>query len=206
MKTNSSPTIHVEGLDLAGKSTVCRLLAARLGAEHRRNSILADNPVHAQADALRFRAILEDGPLGWLFYGALLYDLDNYAPPEGPVIQDSTIILRSIVFHECFGDKALAAKFRTLLPRHPRFTKSFVLTASDEVRLKRLEGRCSRHNESPEDFLIRKDPDGFHRMESLLVETAAAYFGAEVIDSSNLEREGGKDEVVNLILEKSNVG
>ena len=73
------------------------------------------------------------------------------------------------------------------------------------MRLKRLEGRCSRHNDSPEDYLIRRDPDGFHHMERLLIETAALYFGAEVIDSSNLEREGGKDEVINLILEKANV-
>lgn len=202
---NPNPTIHVEGLDLAGKSTVCRLLAARLGAEHRRNSILANNPIHAQADALRVKNLLPPGPLGGLFYGALLYDLENYSSPDGPVIQDSTVILRSIAFHECFGDKTLAARFRELLPRHPRFTKSFVLTASDEVRLKRLEGRCSRHNDSPEDYLIRSDPDGFHRMEALLIETATLFFGAEVIDSSHLEREGGKDEVVNLILEKADV-
>ena len=205
MKTNPSPTIHVEGLDLAGKSTVCRLLAARLGAEHRHNSILAENPVHAAADSLRTRDLLETGPLGWVFYGALLYDLAYYAPPDGPVVQDSTVLLRSIAFHEVFGDKAVAEKFRTLLPRHPRFTRSFVLTASDAVRLKRLEGRCSRHNDSPEDYLIRRDPDGFHRMERLLMDLAAEHFGAEVIDSSNLEREGGKEEVVGLILEKSHV-
>ena len=206
MKTTENPTIHVEGLDLAGKSTVCRLLSARLGAEHRHNSILRENPVHAQADALRLGKQLEAGPLGWLFYGALLYDLEYYAPPEGPVVQDSTIILRSIAFHETFGDKALAAKFRTLLPRHPRFTRSFVLTASDEVRLKRLEGRRSRHNDGPEDYLICTDPDGFHRMERLLVEMAAEHFGAEVVDSSNLEREGGKDEVVDLIVGKALAG
>ena len=202
---NTNPTIHIEGLDLAGKSTVCRLLSARLGAEHRHNTSLSENPVHAAADDLRVHDRLEAGPLGWVFYGALLYDLAYYAPPSGPVVQDSTVILRSIAYHEVFGDKALAAKFRTLLPRHPQFTKSFVLSATDEVRLKRLEGRCSRHNDSPEDYLIRRDPDGFHRMERLLIETAALYFGAEVIDSSNLEREGGKDEVINLILEKANV-
>ena len=205
MNMKPNPTIHVEGLDLAGKSTVCRYLVAKSGAQHRNNTLLSSSPIHVQAELLRKRDLLDPAGLGWIYYGCMLFDLENYVVPDAPVVQDSTILLRSIAYHEVFGDRALAAKFRMLLPRHPRFAYSCVLVASDEVRLSRLEGRCSRHNDNPEDFLIRRDPAGFHEMERILVETAREHFGAETIDTSFLEQEGEKDRVADLILEKAHV-
>lgn len=197
-------TLHIEGLDLAGKSTVCRLLRDRWNAEMRVNSILppGENTIHVEAERLRKADAIPVEPLGGLYYGALLRDLELYKPPEGRIVQDSSLILRSIAFHEVFGSRALAAAFRALLPRHPRFGATVVIKASDEVRRMRLEGRCSRHNDNPEDFLIVRDPEGFHRMENILVETAVAEFGAILVDTSNLEQEGEKDRVVSLLLSK----
>ncbi len=196
-------TLHIEGLDLAGKSTVCRKIVEKTGMEHRHNSILASNPVHDQAEILRKKDLLSPAGLGWIFLGTLLYDLEHYEAPAAPVVQDSTILLRSIAYHSVFGDPGLADRFRDLLPRHPRFTATCILQASDEVRLRRLEGRCSRHNDNPEDFLICRDPKGFHRMEDILIETAAEHFHAVVVDTSNLEQDGEKDRVADLILQKA---
>ena len=200
----SASTLHIEGLDLAGKSTVCRLLRDRWGAELRTNSILAPgaNSIHVEAERLRKVDALPIEPLGGLYYAALLRDLELYEPPKGRIVQDSSLILRSIAFHEVFGSRALAAAFRALLPRHPRFGATVVIHASDEVRRKRLEGRCSRHNDNPEDFLIVRNPDGFHRMEDVLVETAVSEFGATLVDTSSLEQEGEKERIVSLLLSK----
>ena len=45
-------TLHIEGLDLAGKSTVCRILRDRWHAEMRNNSLLPPgaNSIHAEAE------------------------------------------------------------------------------------------------------------------------------------------------------------
>lgn len=195
-------TLHVEGLDLSGKSTVCRLLRDRWGAEMRVNSLLPPgvNTIHVEAERLRKADAIPAAPLGGLYYGALLRDLELYDSPSGPVVQDSSLILRSIAFHTVFGDPALAEAFRALLPRHPRFGATVVLWASDEVRRMRLEGRCSRHNDNPEDFLVIRDPKGFHRMQDVLFETAERAFGATLFDTSFLERDGEKDRVVSLLL------
>lgn len=197
-------TLHIEGLDLAGKSTVCRVIRERCGAEYRANSLLSQgiNTIHAEADRLRKADALPAATLGGVFYAALLRDLELYEVPAGPVIQDSSLILRSIAFHSVFGDPALADAFRALLPRHPRFGATVMLWASDDVRRKRLEGRCSRHNDNPEDFLVAKDPDGFHRMEHVLFETAERYFGAAIVDTSSLERDGEKERVADLLLSR----
>ena len=214
MKTNPSTdmneplralrTLHIEGLDLAGKSTVCRVLRDRWGAEMRSNSIVPPgaNTIHVEAERLRKADAMPAAPLGGLYYAALLRDLELYEPPAGPVVQDSSLILRSIAFHTVFGDPALADAFRALLPRHPRFGATVVIWASDEVRRMRLEGRCSRHNDNPEDFLIVRDPDGFHRMQDVLFETAEREFGATLVDTSFLERDGEKQRIADLLLSK----
>lgn len=197
-------TLHIEGLDLAGKSTVCRVLRDRWGAEMRVNSILPPgaNAIHAEAERLRKADALPAAPLGGLYYAAMMRDIELYKPPSGPVVQDSSLILRSIAFHSVFGDPALADAFRAWLPRHPRFGATVVIRASDEVRRKRLEGRCSRHNDNPEDFLIVRDPAGFHCMEDILMETAEREFGATVVDTSFLERDGEKARIADLLLSK----
>ena len=200
-----SRTIHIEGLDLAGKSTICRYIQQSRNFQKRNNTLLADNPLQEKADILRKAGQTDDGVLGRLYYESLLYDLEQYVPSDELIIQDSTIILRSIAFHSVFGDKELAKDFKRLLPRHPRFALSIVLTASDEVRKKRLVGRMSRHKDSPEDHLINANPQGFHEMEGILFGLVQNEFGGIIVDASNLEQEGEKERIAQLILETANV-
>lgn len=201
-------SVHIEGLDLAGKSTMCRYIE-KLGNFSKRNNTLLPpdcNPLHKTADKLRKQDALAIPELGWMYYGALLLDLKEYDKYASDLIlQDSTIIARSIAYHTVFGDKELAQKFRELLPEHPLFSFSCLLTASAEVRLERLKGRISRNNDNPEDYLIRSDPAGFYRMEDILADIVVNHFKGIIIDSSNLEEEGEKDRIAKLILEKANV-
>ena len=197
--------IHIEGLDLAGKSTICRFIRDNYGYQIRNNVITADNPLIKKADYLRKNDLADDASLGRLYLEALQYDLTHYQENHNDLIlQDSTIIVRSIAFHSVVGDRELAKSFRQLLPHHPHFTHSFVLTASDEVRLERLRGRCSRHHDSPEDHLIRSKPEVFHKMEQIIIDLVVNDFGGTVIDSSAMERTGEKERLAASILEKCN--
>ena len=193
-------SIHLEGLDLAGKSTITRVLAQKSGAQIRRNALMEDNPIHKRAEVLRKTNVLEAQLLGWIYLGALSFEMQKYQKPQSMFIQDSTIILRSIAYHKAMGNTELADAFESLIPYYPRFTASFVLTASDQVRLMRLNGRIERHNDNPEDYFIRSNPDLFHRMEQILIQYASTYFNAVVIDASLLEKEGEKDAIANRIL------
>lgn len=203
----NSQTIHIEGLDLAGKSTICRNIVKLGNFEKRNNSILSEglNPIHKVAEVFRKEKTLGNADLGWLFYGALLLDLKDYIPSETPIVQDSTLLLRSIAYHSVFGDKELAKKFRELIPQHPRFAFSCLLTASLDVRLERLRGRISRGNDRPEDYLIRENSKGFKEMEDILIELVKNEFNGIVIDSSNLEAEGEKERIATLIIQNANV-
>ena len=193
-------TIHLEGLDLAGKSTISSLLASRLNAVHRRNSLIEGNHLHQKAEIMRKNKTIDNESLSWVYYACMLIDIEKFKSPEKPCIQDSTIILRSLAYNKAKGKNELAAAFEEKLSVHPRFTLSIILSASDEVRLKRLEGRISRGNDNPEDFIIRDKPELFHAMNDCLCEYAMKYFNAVIIDTSKLEQEGEKEKVVSEIL------
>jgi thymidylate kinase len=194
--------IHIEGLDLAGKSTVCRRLKERLsGATIRHNSLVESNFLYEQADTLRLAAKTDDNLLGMLYYEALRIDLDSYYPQQNDVIQDSTILLRSFVFHTTTGNTELANLYQALLPVCPRFDSSFVLMSSREKRLERLKGRISRGNDAPDDLVVRDDWERFTAMEKLLIESAQQYFNATIIQTDNLESPEGSEAVLNQIIE-----
>jgi guanosine-3',5'-bis(diphosphate) 3'-pyrophosphohydrolase len=196
--------IYIEGLDLAGKSTVSRRLRERCGNfEIRNNSLLRSNPLHQAADRLRKATQTDDLSLGYLYYGAMLYDLEqirNEPTPDANVLQDSTILLRSLAFHTVSGNTALAEQFRSKLAEHPKFDRAFFLTCSPDVRKQRLAGRASRGNTNREDFLISSNPDLFFAMEGELRRLATEYFGAEVVDTGELESPQGSDRVLDSII------
>lgn len=196
--------LHIEGLDLAGKSTLCRHLHTALpDAAYYHNAITDNNRLYETADQLRLQDQMPDAKLGELYYGALLGDLRAYVPRKGNSLQDSTILLRSLVFHRFNGNEDLARRLEDLLPEHPRFDHSIVLTSTRDVRLRRLEGRVAHGNDAPDDFVVRDDPARFEAMEQLLIETASRHFQAEVIDTSNMEAEGEKERLVEFVLKKA---
>ncbi len=176
--------LHFEGLDLAGKSTVCRLLKDALPNSWRirRNTLLESNPVESLADKLRKE---EEDPVcvGWLYHAALRYDLAHFRESGDSIVQDSTILLRSLAYHSAFGNAELVECFLNLLEDHPRFDRSFVLVPDRETRLHRLRIR-RKQNLGPEDFLVVQNPEVFQKMEEILVEYSCEFFRATVVDTS----------------------
>ena len=197
-------TVYIEGLDLAGKSTVCRRLCDRRpDFKIHNNSLLRSNPIQIAADQLRKTNAADESPLGYLYFGALLYDLEQIKmtpQPDYHVLQDSTIILRSLAFHTVSGNYDLAEKFRSKLADHPVFDRAFFLTCTPDVRRQRLDGRTSRGNTNPEDLLISTNPKRFFAIEAELRRLAVEYFNATVVDTSKLEDPQGSEEVLNCIL------
>ncbi|MDW8244803.1 MAG: AAA family ATPase [Thermogemmata sp.] len=176
--------ILLEGLDLAGKSTVCRLLKSHVSGEWhvRRNALVANNPVCELADRLRREGEGEE-MVGWLYYTALLFDLEHFCRPTENTIQDSTILLRSLAFHKVRGTPHLVERFEALVEQHPRFDYAFVLVADHQTRLERLAKR-RRENLSPEDLLVKDNPQRFYAMEQVIIEYATRYLKAIKLDTS----------------------
>jgi thymidylate kinase len=193
--------ILVEGLDLAGKSTLSSRLCERLGPAWsiRHNALLADSPIQALADRLRKEGKLSVRVVGFLYHAALLAELEVFQRPAGNVIQDSTIVLRSLAYHTANGTDGLPGLFEAALTSHPKFDAAFVCVANRESRLARLKKR-RKENLSAEDFLVRDGYGLFQRSEAILIEAARRHFGATVLDTSCLEDPAASDRLVDEVV------
>jgi thymidylate kinase len=197
---------HIEGLDLAGKTTATKAIVRLLGdnVQIRRNSLKQNNRFHEIVDNIRIKNLIEEKDLGWLYLKVLEDDINHFIEPCVNTIQDSTIFLRSLAYHTAKGNNKLVNEMLKLVDRHPQFTKSLVLTASIEVRQQRLKQRQQENPEevAEDDLLVIKKPDLFLRMEQNLVNYTTTFFNSVVIDTTNLSKEEVAQAVVEIITKK----
>lgn len=182
--------IHVDGMDLAGKSSSTQNFIKSTGVEWqvRKNSLSRENAIHMLADSLRMENAYDAEILGNLYVVALMADVRSFQWPEQHTIQDSTIILRSIAYHTVRGTPRIKEVLIDMLPEHPKFDASFVFTASLEERIKRLQKRIGEGEQaiSSEDMMVIEKPDKFMAMEAVLVDVAKQAFHSVIIDTSTL--------------------
>jgi hypothetical protein len=195
--------IHIEGMDLAGKSTASNAVRSKLGinTQIRHNTIQTKSNFHKIVDNLRLSKRANSEELGVLYLQVLKDDISRFQPPEAHTIQDSTIILRSIAWY-CAQGNPLANEFISLLPTHPVFTRSIVLTASIKARQYRLQCRI---NEAPEtvaidDMMVIDNPDLFLKMEESLIEHSTSYFNSVVIDTTDLTKSEVSKKACSILL------
>lgn len=190
-----SKYIHIEGMDLAWKSTLVRnVKLAITNIEIRHNSILAqwDNQIYQLADSLRKNYGNEyDSTTLWnLFVVAMEHDVRNFKQPLFDTLQDSTIFLRSMAYHTVKWNERLTSELLRLFIEfnHPIFDSSIILTASIEERKKRLK---QRYRDNPEeiaddDLMIINKPEKFLQMEQVLISLWKQYFNSQIIDTTSL--------------------
>lgn len=195
--------VLVEGLDLAGKSTLCQGLATRLRKSGlvvtiAKNNLLGQNAVGKLAKEYATTAHAAKLETGALFLASHLYDTTLFRGPiEGQVhIQDSSW-LRTISYHTMQGTPIIPSLAEALFDAHPVFGAVIYLTASMEIRRARILARetaCPGAN-TPGDFMSFTDPDFVARHDCKLMEiTKRFYPWTEVVDTSSATPEDTIEE------------
>lgn len=193
------PYIHLEGLDLSGKTSVSlKILEKKPLYKRRYNSLLPDiqeNPYLIKADVLNN----SDNPnlknLFDLFKDAINYDINNITEQNHPLVQDSTILIRTLANLSTSNliDYSMEKNLINLGERYPKFTKSVVLTCSYKVRKERLTKRkkeLSKAERLVKDyFLIESNPDLFFEKERKLIKYSQDIFNSEILDTTNMSIE-----------------
>lgn len=188
--------ILLEGMDLAGKSTVARLLAERLRArgvkvQLHRNSLCADNPLARVADWLRRDPERDPLEAGALFLASHLWDLRHFHPPDCVHLQDSWW-LRTLAFERLLGRPEVARLMEEALDRRVRFDAMVYLTASLPVRRERLRARPVN---DAGDHQVEDNPDLFLRMDAELRRLCLRR-GAVELDTSELTPVAAADRIL----------
>lgn len=194
---------HIEGMDLAGKSTATKAVFEALEGKAvvRHNTLQQKSKFHKIVDDLRLSQKLDNESLGQLYFQVLKDDLSRFSYPEIDTIQDSTILLRSLSWHMARKNEDLSEQFLGLIPQHPQFTGSVLLTATIEVRQKRLQYRIEEDPLSVaiDDLMVINEPDLFMKMGENLVHYTTKFFGTRVIDTSSLTKQEVAQQVLSIL-------
>ncbi len=195
--------LHIEGMDLAGKSTIADIIANQSGMRWKiYNNCLSQNNVIQQFERrIRKEKIYDDEIYGYLHYVTLLADIKYFELKEN-VIQDSMLLLRSIVYHKEKQNEDLVQLFEKLAPKHPIPNTSVYLTSSINSRKNRILNRikkCSNHL-TKNDMLILNDPEKFIKRDNELMKLSQKYFNAIVLDTSDMD----EAETANYIMKLCN--
>lgn len=186
--------ILIEGLDLAGKSTLVRNVRAELARRNvpvraSRNALCPDNPIALLADQLRRdprAGLLETGAL---FLAAHLWDARHFTRlPTGMMHLQDSCWLRTLAYHTWKNTPAIPDQLARAARSFPRFDAALFLTAGIEERRRRL---AQREREEPggndaNDHLVESDPQGYLRLEELLWQLTQLYTKATRIETTGI--------------------
>ena len=199
--------VLIEGLDLAGKSTLVRGLRdelTRRGIPVRvsRNALCPENPIAPVADALRRDPGAGLVETGALFLASHRWDARHFRrPPAGTIhIQDSCW-LRTLTYHTYRGTPRITELLLEAIPSFPRFDATLFLRADLAERRMRL---MQREREQPgsndaNDHMVLTDPEGYGRLEQLLWETASRHVGAVSLETTGLPGEWLSQRALDLL-------
>jgi thymidylate kinase len=190
---NSNPDkyyLHIEGMDLAGKSTASKIFAQISGIQwiiHDKR-LTQDNPIYDFALGLSKKDGFNSEALGYMYLAALMQDIKNFKL-DANIIQDSTLLLRSLNYYKNVNlNNELAHAFSNLIQQHPTPNKSFYLAADICSRRQRLAQRIKIAPEklTSMDLLIQNDPNRFIQIDESLQDLSITIFNSEVIDTSKM--------------------
>ena len=200
--------VHLEGLDLSGKTSVSlKILEKKPVYKRRYTSLLPDikeNPHLIRADILNNSPNPNLKILFDLFKDAINYDLDNITEQNHPLVQDSTILIRTLANFSTSNliDYNMEKNLVNLGERYTKFTKSIVLTCSYKARKERLAKRKKELGKSErlvkDDLLIEDNPDLFFEKERKLIRYSQDIFHSEILDTTNMSIE----EIYNHIVQQ----
>lgn len=187
--------VLIEGLDLAGKTTLCEGLVQKLEAIGlivvlSKNNLLGQNAVGKRAKEYALGTPVTNLETGALFLASHFYDTTLFQiPPEGVVhLQDSSW-LRTVSHHSMHGTPVVPELAEALFDAHPKFGTVIYLTANIEVRKQRVIEREARRpgTNTPGDYMSHTDPDFVIRHDRKLLDiTYGFYPDVCVIDTSSM--------------------
>lgn len=186
--------ILIEGLDLAGKSTLVRGLERRFaetGWQVRmcHGDLCEENPVaRVTRQMMRWDPGFKPAEGAPLFLASHLWDLRNYQPPTKPNevhLQDSCA-LRSLAFERILGQEFYAQRIEEVVDQLPRFDAAYVLTASLKNRIERFRKR--EQNDLHDSFML-SDPVRFSRVDSELLRLGVTKCAAKLVCTDDFDPE-----------------
>jgi thymidylate kinase len=184
--------VLIEGLDLAGKSTLVRnlqneLIRRGIPVRVSRNAMCPNNPIAPVADALRRDPKAGLVETGAMFVASHLWDARNFRrPPSGVIHLQDSCWLRTLAYHTHRRTPRIRELIVEALPSFPCFDAALFLTASLAERSKRLSRREREQPGSNDanDRLVLADPKSFTSLEGTLKQLTVEFTNTSVVNTT----------------------
>ena len=196
------PMVLVEGLDLAGKTTLASSLrdkwrATGVPVSFSRNALVENNTIAAAANAFyKTYTGTDNVATGGLFLAAHVWDAAHFQapPPTGAHLQESCW-LRTLAYNRFAGTPLIQQLVADAGKEQPAFDLVIFLTADIAVRAARLKQReAEKPGENDAlDAMVVTNPAGFLRLEEEL-RAAVREFNKVVVEIDTTAL--GKDQVI----------
>lgn len=212
-RKNKGYFVLVEGLDLAGKSTLASFLKEKLMqhfdvVSYSRNALTEGNDFAVFADRQRKNPEITLSETCPLFIAAHLCDVIQFKSPRRNEIhlQDSSWF-RTLAFNKVRNNENFLPLLDRVANLQPKFDLVLYLTASIEVRKKRVNQREIEKvmENDHSDYLVYSNPELFNKNDEILLLTVQNYCdNVEIIDTSELSQENVQNVALS-ILRKYNI-
>ena len=193
--------LHIEGMDLAGKTTIANIIANQSGVDWKiyNNCLSQNNPIQQFIKEIKAQRIYDEEIYGYLHYVTMMADI-KYFELKGNIIQDSMLLLRSIIFNKEKKYNDVVHLLEELVPKHPIPNTSVYLTANIDLRKKRVLKRIeSNPNQvTKNDILILDNPKQFEKRNVGLMELSQKYFNSIVLDTSEMTETETANYIISL--------
>ncbi|NTX51176.1 hypothetical protein HUA74_21775 [Myxococcus sp. CA051A] len=193
----------IEGTDYAGKTTVCKLLGARLTAAglpaRLGHCYVFDMPIldHFLAEAKRTPDLLE---IDWFYSANILLDLArcHRGLPSGFLVQDRHW-LSQVGRNRFFHPDVSGLPSQLIWDEHLPFAFNYYLTSTPKAKRERALLRPSK---SVRDTYLRDNPERHQAYDEYLVSLLPAEERWTVVDTSELRPEQVAERIATDVLRR----
>lgn len=200
---SNTPFILLEGMDLSGKSTVLSELKKLFNWNSNHLSLSENKLMYSIVNRISKSGNYSKAEIGYLYVAVLNMEIGNFTWPSSPTFQDSCVLLRALAHHTAYQNKDIVFMLEKIAETHPKFSESYLFTASIKERIRRLNKRQSQDPTKNDntDRLILNNPELFVEMEKAIIMYSKKYFNANVIDSDEITT----DEIVQSIRKRIDI-
>lgn len=198
-------TILIEGLDLAGKTTLCKKILEKYPDKfiYRKGTYSQNNELYRETIEKSKSGKYSDEVIAWMYVAVAKHELDLIKGMKGYcdkiILQDSFFPNRTIGFHCMENREELLKAVHALIKQFESPMQTFYIYSDLSTRKERFIERQKIKKPAFGDNLVLEDENKALMRERYFRNYMVRQYGAKVLDNSNIDIDILVEEVYKTI-------
>lgn len=186
--------VLIEGLDLVGKTTLCKGLVNSHPSEfvYKKGIYSDSNELYQEVVKKSKLGIYSEETIAWMYIAAARHELDLMSKEQNKqndkiIVQDSFFLNRMIGVHGIKNRENLIKEIDHLIKKFQFPQQVFYVYADIDTRKKRFQERKSSKEPAFGDKLVLEDREDAILREYIFRRYITRRYNAEILDNSNID-------------------